>query len=148
MPFADHDDVVQPFTSNRADHPLGLRVLPRRAVRNDGLLHVQRPGLMRKSFSIDLVSVPNQIPGPLLQRARLVQLARRPFGSRMLRDIKMQQPPPAVGQHNEPEPDSKGSRRYREEIQRDRSGAWFLKNVRHACDGGLRGPTMYFDTVA
>src|SRR5437899_8758370 len=29
-----------------------------------------------------------------------------------------------------------------------RSGAWFFKNVRHACDGGLRGRTMYFDTVA
>src|SRR5438132_13465367 len=27
-----------------------------------------------------------------------------------------------------------------------RSGAWFFKNVRHACDGGLRGRTMYFDT--
>src|SRR5438093_7108857 len=86
MPFADHDDVVQAFTSNRADHPLGIRVLPRRAGRSNGLLDVQRPGLMRKSFSIDLVSVPNQISAPLLQRARLEQLARRPFGSRMLCD--------------------------------------------------------------
>src|ERR1700756_5173583 len=68
MPFADHDDVVQAFMSNRADHPLGIRILPRRAGRNDGLLDVQHPGLMRKSFSIDVVSVPNQIPGPLLQR--------------------------------------------------------------------------------
>src|SRR5213594_218176 len=66
--------------------------MPRRAERNDDLLDVQHPGLMRKSFSIDLVSVSNQIPGPLLQRARLEQLARRPFGSRMLRDIKMHQP--------------------------------------------------------
>src|SRR5437899_11739510 len=32
--FADHEA----FTSNRADHPLGIRVLPRRAGRNDGLL--------------------------------------------------------------------------------------------------------------
>src|SRR4030095_16594613 len=61
VPFADHDAVVQAFTSKRADHPLGIRVLPRRAGRNNGLLHVQHPGLMRKSFSIDLVSVPNQI---------------------------------------------------------------------------------------
>ena len=35
MPFADHDDVVQAFTSNRADRPLAIRVLPRRAGRND-----------------------------------------------------------------------------------------------------------------
>jgi len=111
--------VVQAFTSNRADHPLGIRVLPRRAGRSNGLLDVQRPGLMRKSFSIDLVSVPNQISGPLLQRARLEQLARRPFGSRMLCDIKMHQPTPAVGQHHEHGQDSKGRGRYREEIQRD-----------------------------
>src|SRR5262245_31731769 len=74
---------------------------------------------MRKSFSIDLVSVPNQIPGPLLQRARLEQLARRPFRSWMLRDIKMRQPTPAVGQHNEHEQHSKGRGWYRKEIQRD-----------------------------
>src|SRR5262245_3618173 len=101
MPFADHDDVVQAFTSNRADHPLGIRVLPWRAGRNDGLLDVQHPGLMRKSLSIDLGSVPNQTPGPLLQGARLPQLARGPFRSWMLRDIKMHQPTPAVGQHDQ-----------------------------------------------
>src|SRR2546425_11836599 len=28
-----------------------------------------------------------------------------------------------------------------------RSEAWFFKNVRHACDGGLRGRTMYFETA-
>src|SRR5438105_8569334 len=64
MPFADHDDVVQAFTSNRADHPLGIRVLPRRAGRNNGLLDAQHPGLMRKSFSVSLVAIPNQVPGP------------------------------------------------------------------------------------
>ena len=104
MPLADRDYVVKAFPTNRANHPLGVRVLPGRAGRNDGLLDVQHPGLMRKSFSIeDLVSVPNQIPGPLLQRARLEQLACRPFRSRMLRDIEMHQPAPAVGQDHEHE---------------------------------------------
>src|SRR5436309_12298551 len=28
MPFANHDDVVKAFPSNRANHPLGIRVLP------------------------------------------------------------------------------------------------------------------------
>src|SRR6266436_1010121 len=96
MPFADHDNVVKAFPSNRANHPLGIRVLPRRAGRDDRLQDVQRLGLTRKSLSIDLVSVPNEIPGPLLQRARPEQLARRPFRSRMLRDIEMHQPAPAV----------------------------------------------------
>jgi len=91
VPFADHDEVVKTFPSNRADHPLGIRVLPWRARSNDGLLDVQHPGLMRKSFSIDLVSVPNQIPGPLLQAVRLEELPRRPFRGRMLRDVEMHQ---------------------------------------------------------
>jgi hypothetical protein len=29
-----------------------------------------------------------------------------------------------------------------------RSLAWFFRNVRHACDGGYRGRSMYFETVA
>src|SRR5215510_5835247 len=34
MPFADHNDVVKAFPANRADHPPGIRVLPRRTGRN------------------------------------------------------------------------------------------------------------------
>ena len=64
MPFADHDDVVKGFPSNRTNHSLGIRVLPRRAGRDDRLPDVQRLGLTRKSLSIDLVSVPNQIRVP------------------------------------------------------------------------------------
>src|SRR3989475_6111381 len=119
MPFADHDDVVQAFTSNRADHPLGIRVLPRRAGRNDGLLDVQHLGLTRKSFSIDLVSVTDQMAWGLLQPARLDQLPPSPIRGRMFRDIKMHQPPPVVAQHHEDEQDPKGRRGHREEIQRD-----------------------------
>ena len=78
MPFTNHDDVVKAFPANRANHPLGIRVLPRRAGRNDRLPDVQRLGLTRKSFSINLVSASNQIPGRL-QRARLEQLARSAY---------------------------------------------------------------------
>jgi len=34
MPFAHHHDMVKAFPSNRANHPLGIRVLPWRARRN------------------------------------------------------------------------------------------------------------------
>src|SRR5438445_9693034 len=62
MPFADHHDMVKAFPSNRSNHALGIGVLPGRAWRNDRFPDAQRPGLTRKSFSIDLVSVPDQIP--------------------------------------------------------------------------------------
>src|SRR6266700_7434539 len=119
MPLTDYHDMVQTFASNRANHALGIGVLPRRSWRFDRLPDVQHLGLTRKSVAIDLVPIPDQIPRAVLRPARLEQLARRPFGSRMLRDIKMHQPTPAVGQHNEHEQDSKGRGRYREEIQRN-----------------------------
>src|SRR5439155_22412715 len=73
----------------------------------------------RKSFAIDLVSVPDEIPRALLQPARLEQLSRRPFRGRMLCDIEMHQPASAVAQHHQYKEDSKGRGGYREEIQRD-----------------------------
>jgi hypothetical protein len=78
MQLADYYDIVKAFPSNRSDHALGAGVLPRRAWRDDRFPDVQRPGLTRKSFSIDLVSVPDQIPWSLLQPARLDQLPNGP----------------------------------------------------------------------
>src|SRR2546422_1681885 len=75
--------------------------------------------LTRKSLSIDLVSVTDQMAWGLLQPARLDQLPPSPIRGRMFRDIKMHQPPPVVAQHHEHEQDPKGRRRHREEIQRD-----------------------------
>ena len=85
MPLADYYDMVKAFPPNRANHALRIGVLPRRAWRNDRLSDVQNPGLTRKSFAIDLVSVADQIPRRLLlQAARLEKLPRRPLRGRML----------------------------------------------------------------
>src|SRR2546422_10239402 len=77
------------------------------------------PRLTRKSFSIDLVSVSDQIPWGFLQPARLDQLPSGPPRGRMLGDIEMHQPAPVVAQHHKHEQDPKGRRGHREEIQRD-----------------------------
>src|SRR5262245_43616741 len=119
MPFTDHHDIVETFPSNRPNYPLGIRVLPRRARRNHDFPDAQRLGLTPKSFSIDLVSVSDQILRSLLQAARLEQLPRRPFRGRVLGDIEMHQPAPAVAQHHKHEEHSKGRRGYREEVQGD-----------------------------
>src|SRR5262245_48651318 len=62
MAFPDHDDVLKAFPANRANHPLGIGVLPRRARRNDHFSDAQRLGLTTKSFAIDLIPVPDQMP--------------------------------------------------------------------------------------
>src|SRR5438132_1502458 len=96
MPLTDYHDMVQTFASNRANHALGIGVLPRRSWRCDRLPDVQHPGLARKSFAIDLVPIPDQIPRAVLRPARLDQLSPRPLCGRMLRDIEMHHPSPPV----------------------------------------------------
>src|SRR6266478_7466593 len=148
VPVADHDNVVKAFPSNRGNHPLGIRVLPRRAGRDDRLPDVQRLGLTRKSLSIDLVSVPNEIPGPsssahapsswrAVHSAVGCSVTLRCTSRRLLWV--------SITSTNRTRKVAVGTVKKSNAI---RSGAWFFKNVRHACDGGLRGRTMYFDTVA
>src|SRR5882724_7908147 len=119
MPLADYYDMVKAFPPQRANHSLRIGVLPWRAWRNNRLPDVQQPRLTRKSFAIDLIPVPDQMPRALFLPARLDQLSCRPFRRRVLSDIEMHQPAPTVAQHHEHEQDSKGRGRYREEIQRD-----------------------------
>src|SRR5206468_1977635 len=88
-------------------------------------------GLTRKSFSIDLVSVTDQMAWGLLQPARLDQLPSSPIRGRMLRDIEMHQSAPVVAQHDEHEQDPKGRRGHREEIQRDQILGVILHKRRH-----------------
>jgi hypothetical protein len=66
----------------------------------------------------------------------------------MFRDIEMHELTPAVGQHHEHEQKSKDRGGHCEESNAIKSGAWFFKNVRYAWDDGLRGRTMYFETLA
>src|SRR5437762_14160115 len=108
MPLTDYHDMVQTFASNRANHALGIGVLPRRSWRCDRLPDVQHPGLARKSFAIDLVPIPDQIPRAVLRPARLDHLSPRPLCGRMLRDIERPQPAPPVAQHHPHEQHSKG----------------------------------------
>jgi hypothetical protein len=89
MPFTHHHDMVKAFPSNRSNHALGIGGLPGRPWRNDRFPDVQRLSLTRKSFSIDLVSVTDQVPWSLLQPARLDQLPSGPPRRRMLGDIEM-----------------------------------------------------------
>src|SRR5438445_8542988 len=140
--------MVKTFASNRAIHALGIGVLPRRAWRNDRLSDVQNPGLTQKSFAIDLVPVPDQMPRALLQPARLDQLSRRPICRRMLRDIEMhhrRRPWLSITSTNRTRKVAVGTVKKSNAI---RSLAWFFRNVRHTCDGGLRCRTIYFETVA
>src|SRR5882724_8512452 len=115
MPLADYYDMVKAVPPQRANHPLRVGVLPWRAWRNDRLPDVQQPRLTRKSFAIDLIPVPDQMPRALVLPARLDQLSCRPFRRRVLGDIEMHQPAPALAQHDQHKEHLRGRRRHREE---------------------------------
>src|SRR5262247_4334378 len=105
MPLAEHHDMVEAFSTNRANHPLRIAVLPRRAWRYNHLSDVEHPGSTRKSFAIDRVAIPDQKPRALLQPARLEQLPRRPFRGRLPRDPQLPPPaPPPPPPHHPPPP--------------------------------------------
>src|SRR2546422_4063232 len=148
MPLTDYHDMVQTFASNRANHALGIGVLPRRSWRCDRLPDVQHPGRTRKSFAIDLVPIPDQIPRTVLRPARLDQLSPRPLCGRMLRDIEMPQPAPPWLNTTSTNSTRKVAVGTVKKSNAIRSWAWFFRNVRHTCDGGLRCRGMYFETVA
>src|SRR2546430_8254169 len=82
MPLADYHDMVKTFPPKRANHALCVGVLSQRAWRNDRLPDVQQPRLTRKSFAINLIPVPDQMPRALLLPARLDQLSRGPYRRR------------------------------------------------------------------
>src|SRR5262252_5826788 len=141
IPFADHHDIVETFPSNRPNYPLGIRVLPRGARRNHDFPDAQRLGLTPKSFAIDLVSVSEQILRSLLQAARLEQLPRRPFRGRVLGDTSRRRAWLSTTSTKSTRKVAVGTVKKSKAI---RSLAWFLRNARHACDGGRRGRSMYF----
>src|SRR5438445_7254147 len=104
--------------------------------------------MMRKSFSIDLVSVPNQMPGPSpsAHASSSWRAVHSAVGcSVTLKCTSRRRLWVSTTSTNRTRKVAVGTVKKSNAI---RSGAWFFKNVRHACDGGLRGRTMYFDTVA
>jgi hypothetical protein len=89
------------------------------SVRPGAFPDVQRPGPARKSFSKTWSRSRIRCRGVPPARTPRPAAGRGPIRGRMLGDIEMHRPAPAVAQHHEHEQDPKGRRGHREEIQRD-----------------------------
>src|SRR2546422_714619 len=155
MLLADHHNMVDTFPPKRANHALCVGVSPRRAWRNDRLPDVQHPGLMRKSFFIDLVSeerfshqarIRYRGPSSSAHASISCRAVHSAVGcSVTLKCTNLRRLSVSITSTNSTRKVAVGTVKKSNAIT---SAAWFFKNVRHACDGGLRGPIMYFDTVA
>ena len=89
MPLVEDDHVVETLTSNGADHPFDQWILPRGARCGKDLLYPETVDASIEVRSVDLVSVPYQVPRRRVPWKSIDHLLRRPLGGRMFGDIEM-----------------------------------------------------------
>src|SRR6266481_9531895 len=96
MAFAEYNDVVNAFPSNRTDQPFGKCVLPRGTRRCWPVANAHRSKSADKDLTIGPVPVTNEIARSLFPAARFRDLICDPFCSWMRCDAKPQNMSPAV----------------------------------------------------
>src|SRR4030081_876539 len=89
VPFAEYNDVVKAFPSDRTDQPFGISILPRGARR-------RRSESADKDLTIGPVPVTNEIAGSLFPPACFRDLICDPFCGWIRCDTKPQNMSPAV----------------------------------------------------
>src|SRR5690242_1641582 len=98
MPLIDHDDMVQAFSANASDHPFRIAVLPRTPSRYRNLPDSRYRNLpdthsinsRGEVASVDPITIAHQVARHSVVGKCLHELLCRPRGSRVFRDIEMQ----------------------------------------------------------
>src|SRR5215510_13066543 len=90
MPLVDHDHLVQAFSSNASDHPLGIAVLPRTPSRYRNLPDTHSIHSRGEVVSVDPITIAHQVTRHSVAGKCLHELLCRPPGSRVFRDVEMQ----------------------------------------------------------
>ena len=116
MSFAEHDDVVKALTPDRADDPLGIRVLPGATRGNDHLLDSQRADALLEHLPVDGVPVTEQIARGPAKGERFDDLLGGPRRCGMSRHVEVDDPPTLVTEHDEAEQHAEADRRHGEEV--------------------------------
>src|SRR6516225_8479122 len=107
--------MVQTLAANRADDPLDVRPLLRRAGRSQHFLNPKFLHLVSEIRTEDSVTVSQQETRRAVPGKRLPQLLRGPFRSRMSRHAEMENPATVVRQDQEYVPHLKANGWHREE---------------------------------
>ena len=85
MPLIKDDHVVETLTSNGADHPFDKWILPRGARCGKDLLDPETVDASIEVRSVDLISVPYQVPRRRVPWKRIDHLLRRPLSRKDVR---------------------------------------------------------------
>src|SRR6516165_2681059 len=101
MPFAKDDHMVETVAPDRADQPLHVSVLPRRARRDRSVSNAHSPNTPNEGFPIGTISVANKISRWGHPTERFGQLLCDRLGARMGCYPQPQQlPAPRVRPHS------------------------------------------------
>src|SRR5208337_1806543 len=96
MALVDDHDLVEAFTTNRADDALDVGILPGRSWRRNDLRDPHDPSPLLKALPVRRVAVAQQVAWRGVPRKCLCDQAGEPTCGRMLRDIQMQNLPSRV----------------------------------------------------
>ena len=110
--------MVETLTSNGADHPFDQWILPRGARCGKDLLHPKTGDATVEVRSVELVSIPYQVPRRRVPWKSIDHLLRRPLGRRMFGDIEMNDTATVMAKDDEDEQNSEGCGRQSEKVER------------------------------
>jgi hypothetical protein len=112
----DDNQMIETLASNIANHSLDVWILKRRSRRGDHFFDLHPCHSEAKSFSVDLISISEQIAWRCIFRKCFDHLLRRPDGRRMQGDIEVDNLSSIMKQEDETVQDAKWHRVDSEEI--------------------------------
>ena len=116
MSGIQNNEMIESVSTDRADEPLGVRILPRTSRRREHLLSTQGGDPLADCLAVHPIPVANETAGRIATGERFDDLLGGPGRRRMFGHIEMQHPSTLVLQHHEDEQDSQGDCRHGEEV--------------------------------
>ena len=102
MRLAEDNDMVEAITSDRADEPLRISILPWRAWRDRPIPNTHRPHALNEPGAVNTVPITDHVSRRIPPAKRLSDLLRNPFGGRMRGHSQPKKLPASMQQDQKP----------------------------------------------
>jgi len=102
MRLAEDNDMVEAITSDRADEPLRISILPWRAWRDRPIPNAHRPHALNEPGAVNTVPITDHVSRRIPPAKRLSDLLRNPFGGRMRGHSQPKKLPASMQQYQKP----------------------------------------------
>ena len=113
---AQHDQVLETLTTDRADQSFAIRVPPGRSRRRDHFFNAHALDSRLKVVSINAVAVSDHVPRRFVEREGLDDLLSGPLRRRVRGDVEMNHSPTFMSEDNEAVEYTERSRRNGEKV--------------------------------